>query len=88
MAFEHEHGHALRELWGERLVLLCLLPFYVGLSQPLGIVPSGALVMVASAGMLLGAWLVRSAGLRRIDVSAVRLKRTNPRLKLVNSVRH
>lgn len=88
IASERERVLMLRELWGERLVLLCLLPFYVGLSEPLGIAISAALVMASSAGLLVGAWLIRSATVGRIHVSSVHLKRPNARLKLVDSRRH
>ena len=85
---ERERVLQRRELWGERLVLLCLLPFYAGLSQPLGIVFAGALVLTSAAGILFGAWLIRSAALGRININSIRLKRTNARLKLVDSDRH
>lgn len=88
IASEHERALMLRGLWGERLVLLCLLPFYVGLSEPLGVAISAALVMASSGGMLLGAWLIRGAAMGRVHVSSVRLKRPNARLKLVDSRRH
>lgn len=88
IASGHERALMRRELLGERLVLLCLLPFYTALSQPMGILLASILVTISSAGMLLGAWLIRSAALGRIDVISVRLKRTNASLKLVDSDRH